>query len=88
MEEDLENVDLGIYKTSLHLRELREVQGIDPSIRSRLKEFIKAGEATRRGTAWTVVGVRPRVEKLTKKLKKLILRAFKPEARLPSPRQH
>jgi uncharacterized protein DUF4041/Meiotically Up-regulated Gene 113 (MUG113) protein len=80
LEEDLENIDVGLYRPHFTYEDAESYKAAVESVREQQKAMIKNGGATRCGTEWTVSGSRREGERMVRQTEKLILRAFNAES--------
>lgn len=80
LEEDLRNIDVGLYKPHFTYEHSATYKVAILQIRDKQKSMIRAGQAAQCDTTWTVGGSKREGERMVKQYEKLILRAFNAEA--------
>lgn len=80
LEEDLENVAVGLYKPHFTYVDSENYKNAISMARDRQKNMIRSGLATRCDTSWTVGGNKREGERMIKDYEKLVLRAFNAES--------
>jgi hypothetical protein len=79
LEENLEEVSVGLYKPHYRYDSSEEYKKALDLIRDREKDLVKAGKAAICGKAWNIEGDAKEGQRMTKQYLKLILRAFNGE---------
>ncbi len=79
LEENLENISYGMYKTHYDYQSTEEYKTNLDKIREKQKVIIKNERATYCNTKWTVEGSEAKGKKMVKEASKLMLRAFNGE---------
>ncbi|MGH9429126.1 MAG: DUF4041 domain-containing protein [Terriglobia bacterium] len=80
LEEDLENVAVGLYKPHFTYGDSENYKNAISMVRGRQKTMIRSGLATSCGTAWTVGGNKREGERMIKDYERIVLRAFNAES--------
>ena len=80
LEEDLENVAVGLYKPHFTYVDSENYKNAISMARGRQKTMIRSGLATQCETAWTVGGNKREGERMIKDYERLVLRAFNAES--------
>jgi hypothetical protein len=80
VEENVEDVSVGLYKPHFTFDSSEKYQAALSAIRERQKALVRQGHATVCGTSWEVHGDAKAGERMTKQYLKLMLRAFNAES--------
>ena len=80
LEENLENIDVGLYEPHFTYADSEAYKKAIDDVRNRQKSLIKEGRACSCGTPWEVGGSQREGERMVKQTEKLILRAFNAES--------
>lgn len=80
LEEDLENVSVGLYKPHFTYADSDAYKAAITKTRDQQKSMIRSGQATHCGTEWTVGGSKRDGERMIKQYERLVLRAFNAES--------
>ena len=79
VEENLEDISVGLYKPHYRYDSSEDYRKALEAIRDRQKDLIKSGQAAVSGKTWQIQGDSRAGERMTKQYLKLILRAFNGE---------
>jgi len=79
-EENLENIEVGLYQPHFTYEDSESYKAAIERIRATQKQLIRSGEATQCNTTWTVSGSAREGERMVRQTEKLILRAFNAES--------
>lgn len=79
LEEDLEYIDVGLYKPHFHLEDAGSYRRAIESCRDEVTSAIKQNSAITWGAAWTVEGSTSKGERMQKQYGNVMLRAFNGE---------
>jgi hypothetical protein len=79
IEENVEDISVGLYKPHFDFDSSAKYQEVLSEIRERQKTLVRQGQATVCGTSWQVHGDAKAGERMTKQYLKLMLRAFNAE---------
>jgi hypothetical protein len=80
LEENLEDIDLGLYRPHFTYADSNSYKTAIEAIRDQQKDLIKSGQAAICGATWIVRGDRREGERMVKQTQKLLLRAFNAES--------